>query len=315
MALKIQPPTRRIKKSEESQKVLDALDHYLEDNFEKPMKWLVRFWKDQAAVMLYKDLREIVTGETEPESFFDTWFQDYSKVLADKMTPEWEAAFLQGWGNTSGFHSISLESGSEVLVRSWIKDHTGNLITNCCEEQVKAIRYLVAECQSMNMGSAEAARYIRPTIGLTENQAAANLRHYNSVKERLKTDHPRMKPESVEQKARTSAAKYAERQQRYRAETIARMEIAQAYNQGTDAFIREAIKQDIMPKMEKEWSTALDGHVCKACEELEGVSLDMDGDFKAKNGRKEVTVLLPPLHPRCKCAVKYVEVKVKNEDI
>ena len=32
------------------------------------MKWLVRFWKDQAAVMLYKDLREIVIGEADPQS-------------------------------------------------------------------------------------------------------------------------------------------------------------------------------------------------------------------------------------------------------
>ena len=312
MALMMQARTRVTKKSEESQKVLDALDEYLESNFEEPMRWLVHFWKDQATVMLYKDLRELVVGETEPEDYFDTWFQDYSKVLADKMTPEWEAAFMQGWNNMSELKGIPLESGSEVWVRDWIRNRTGNLVTNCTETQVKAIRYLIAECQSQHMGSAETARYIRPTIGLTEDQAAANLRYYNNVKEKLQKDHPRMKPETIEQRARTSAARYAEKQQRSRAETIARTEIAQAYNNGTDSYIREAIRQERMPKMAKEWSTALDGHVCPACQALEGTAIGMDEEFKTKSGRKEVTVLLPPLHPRCKCAVKYVEVKDEN---
>ena len=50
--LKMRARSRMIKKSVESQKVLEALDNYLESNLDEPMKWLVRFWKDQAAVML-----------------------------------------------------------------------------------------------------------------------------------------------------------------------------------------------------------------------------------------------------------------------
>lgn len=309
---KIRPRSRTVKKSEESQRVLDALDAYLEGNIDEPARWLVRFWQDQAAVMLYRELREIVIGETDPESLFDIWFQDYSKMLSERMTPVWEQAFLEGWKNNSLFCGAEDVISSESWVRSWIVDHTGDLITNCCNEQVSAIRYLIAEAESLNMSSAETARYIRPTIGLTERQAAANLRHYNSVKTQLRADHPRMKEESIERKARTAAAKYAERQQRYRAETIARTEIAQAYNAGADAFIREAMRHDLMPEMEKEWSTALNGRVCKECQALEGVQIGMDDSFEAQSGRKSVTVSLPPLHPRCKCAVKYVEVTGEN---
>lgn len=238
---KIRPRSRAVKKSEESQRVLDALDAYLEGNIDEPVRWLVRFWQDQAAVMLYRELRELVIGETDPESLFDIWFQDYSKMLSEKMTPVWEQAFLEGWKNNSLFCGAEDVISSESWVRSWIIDHTGDLITNCCNEQVSAIRYLIAEAESLNMSSAETARYIRPTIGLTERQAAANLKYYNSIKERLTTDHPRMKPESIERKAREAASKYAERQQRYRAETIARSEIAQAYNHGADAFVRESL--------------------------------------------------------------------------
>lgn len=276
---KIRPRSRAVKKSEESQRVLDALDAYLEGNIDEPVRWLVRFLQDQAAVMLYRELRELVIGETDPESLFDIWFQDYSKMLSEKMTPVWEQAFLEGWKNNSLFCGAEDVISSESWVRSWIVDHTGDLITSCCNEQVSAIRYLIAEAESLNMSSAETARYIRPTIGLTERQAAANLKYYNSIKERLATDHPRMKPESIERKAREAASKYAERQQRYRAETIARSEIAQAYNHGADAFVREAVTAGNLPEMEKEWSTALDGHVCASCAALEGTKIGMDDDI------------------------------------
>lgn len=219
MIRKILPRSKSVRKSEESQRILDALDAYLEGNIDEPMRWLVRFWQDQAAVMLYRDLREIVVGEADPESLFDIWFQDYSKALSEKMTPTWEKAFLEGWKNNSIFYGAEDVISSESWVRSWITDHTGELITNCCNEQVNAVRYLIAEAESLNMSSAETARYIRPTIGLTERQAAANLKYYNSIKEKLTTDHPRMKPESIEQKARAAASKYAGKQQRYRAET------------------------------------------------------------------------------------------------
>lgn len=183
---KIRPRSRAVKKSEESQRVLDALDAYLEGNIDEPVRWLVRFWQDQAAVMLYRELRELVIGETDPESLFDIWFQDYSKMLSEKMTPVWEQAFLEGWKNNSLFCGAEDVISSESWVRSWIVDHTGDLITNCCNEQVSAIRYLIAEAESLNMSSAETARYIRPTIGLTERQAAANLKYYNSMQRKLR---------------------------------------------------------------------------------------------------------------------------------
>lgn len=169
-----------------------------------------------------KDLREIVIGEADPQSLFDQWFSDYSVFLSSKMTASWESAYFAAWNSTADFVALEEKISSEIYVRDWIINRTGNLITNVCSDQVNAVRYLIVEAQSLGMGSDETARYIRPTIGLTERQAAANLRHYNSVKTHLKADHPRMKEESIERKARTAAAKYAERQQRYRAETIAR---------------------------------------------------------------------------------------------
>ena len=196
-------------------------------------------------------------------------------------------------------------------VRSWIVDHTGDLITNCCNEQVSAIRYLIAEAESLNMSSAETARYIRPTIGLTERQAAANLKYYNSIKERLTTDHPRMKPESIERKAREAASN---KERHSSGEGADQADLKYTFiNYGADAFVREAVTAGNLPEMEKEWSTALNGHVCASCAALEGTKIGMDDEFKTVSGRREITTSIPPLHPRCKCAVKYV--RVKNENI
>ena len=162
--LKMRARSRMIKKSVESQKVLEALDNYLESNLEEPMKWLVRFWKDQAAVMLYKDLREIVIGEADPQSLFDQWFSDYSVFLSSKMTASWESAYFAAWNSTAEFVALEEKISSEIYVRDWIINRTGNLITNVCSDQVNAVRYLIAEAQSLGMGSDETARYIRPTV-------------------------------------------------------------------------------------------------------------------------------------------------------
>ena len=47
--------------------------------------------------MLYKDLREIVIGEADPQSLFDQWFSDYSVFLSSKMTASWESAYFAAW--------------------------------------------------------------------------------------------------------------------------------------------------------------------------------------------------------------------------
>lgn len=126
-----------------------------------------------------------------------------------------------------------------------------------------------------------------------------------------------MTDEAVERKAREAAGRYAARQQRTRAETIARTEMATAYNEGNDQYVRQAMRRGQMPRMVKVWSTADDGHVCSACEDLEGVEVGMDDEFKVTVGKRvhrEVATLLPPLHPRCKCAILYEEAE-DNSDI
>lgn len=308
MAFRFMKPKTRIvpiKKSEEDQEVLDKLQEYLDSALEEPVRFLVRFWKDQAAVLTYKELRKIAVSEEFPEEIMKDWRQDYSRLLRDKMTPVWEEAVKAGIQSNPVLQGMRFDT--RELVGDWITEHTAEMVTRVTNDQVKAIRYIVGESVTYKMGADETARYIRPIVGLTEQQTAANIKYYNNIKEQMAADHPRMKPESIEQKARDAAAKYASKQHRTRADTIARTEIITAYHEGNDRGVRECISDGRLPKMKKVWSTSLDAKVCSACQALEGVELDMDKEFSAKSGRKTVTTSIPPLHPRCACAVKYVE--------
>ena len=314
MAIMIDPRRNgrvSVKKSEESQGALDDLDNYIEGNFSEPMKWIAGFWRDQATVITYGELMSIVTDEDVPKKIFNDWFKDYSKLLSSKMTPLWREAMMAAANNNPLAADLGVGfNPADYYVREWITTRSGMLVTACLDEQREAIRYIIGEAKSNLWTPAETARYIRPTIGLTEQQTAANQRYYNTVKEQTRENHPRMTNEAVERKAREAAGRYAAKQQRTRAETIARTEMAMAYNEGNDQYVRQAMRSGLLPVMRKVWATAKDGHVCGACEDLEGVEVGMDDQFKVTIGKRvnrELATLLPPLHPRCKCVIMYEE--------
>ena len=195
---------------------------------------------------------------------------------------------------------------TDVGIRNWIKDRGSEFVTNAVQEQKKAIQRLTMKAVREDLTPNELARVIRPCIGLTERQAQANLKYYNHIKEQMRKEHPRMKEENIVRRARDKALKYAEKQHRYRAETIAQTELAEAYNAGAHQGIKQAQERGYIGHVKKVWVTARQDNVCKFCESVEGVSKEMDEYFDVgKCGR----VLIPPAHPRCRCVVKYVEVK------
>jgi len=299
-----------VKKSAESEAILNALNSYLEDHEAEPVKWLVTMWKDQGNAFGYSQLESIATDEMDPQGIFDKWFQDYSSWVKEKMTDLWQEGFIAGAKDNpwiSGLGDAFNFDTSSTNVREWIIGHGGDLITRCTNDQIEAIRYIIAESRSVGMGSLETARYIRPLIGLTQRQSAANLRFYNNFKTTMAKDHPRMTAESIEQKARAAASRYAARQQRYRAQMIARTENAFAYNRGNDEAIRQAQAKGLLPHLTPYWTTAMDGHVCDVCEDLEGQQIGDDGEFTTTYHGREYTCDLPPMHPNCKCCVEYRE--------
>jgi SPP1 gp7 family putative phage head morphogenesis protein len=142
---------------------------------------------------------------------------------------------------------------------------------------------------------------IRPVIGLTKPQTLANLNYYNAVKEGLLRANPNMRESTAEKRARVAAAKYAGRQHRYRALSIARTELVTAYNHGAYGATKDAQEQGYIGDCKKTWLTADDELVCKICGAMDGESVNIDALFS-------IGVLLPPAHPRCRCGVAYEEI-------
>ena len=299
-------PVRK-KKSQDSQEVLHRLNRYLSENGGEPAEFIARHWKDQATVFSYQEIRQAVLDGYIHEETMELWRQDYSKLVSEKMYPVWKDAIAAG---SLGQPVIDRKAAGMVFninepsVISWLETRGAEFVTNSTETQRKAKK--IADEHTVD----ELAKMIRPCIGLTEAQAKANVRFYDNMVATLKEEHPRMSQDAIEKKAREAQLKYAEKQHRYRAHTIAQTEMAIAYNKGADEGIRQAQAQGLLGVMEKRWSTSGDDNVCDVCRTLEGTQIAMDDEFDFKGrslypGSKRT----PPAHPWCGCAVQYIEVE------
>lgn len=243
------------------------------------------------------------------QQIIDLWMQDYSILVADKLNGVWSDAMAAGMKGQPILDGLAFEFNMQSPgIMRWIKEHGAEFVTNCTQEQKDAIAALVAKKMRDNLTVDELARLIRPCIGLTEAQTKANARYYNNIVATLRKEHPRMNPESIRRKALDAAAKYAERQHRERAMMIAQTECAFAYNRGMDEWIRQAQAEGLLGTVIKKWSTSGDDAVCDICASLDGVEISIDADFDIK-GRIlfKGQHMLPPAHPRCACAVEYIE--------
>lgn len=304
---------KRLKKanSHQAEEVLGRLKSFLDGDFEEPVRILHGFWKDQQDAISYQELREAVKAGVLDKEVYKAWSRDYSILVSRKLRPLWENAIFAGSLNQSALSGVSHNFNIKApRVMEWIQKRGAAFVTAVSEEQKQAIQALLAKKIVESHTVDELARFIRPCIGLTKGQAKANLRYYDNVVATLKKDHPRMKAESIEKKAREAAAKYAERQHRQRAMTIAQTESAFAYNWGAHEEILQAQAQGLMGKTIKRWCTSGDDQVCSTCQAFEGMELDMDKGFPFHGRRLFVGQdMLPPAHPRCACAVEYIEVE------
>lgn len=307
-------PVRKAKKSKAAQEALDRLNAFLNAAEPEPVYWLTRVWDDQQQAITYKELREAILSGHLDEKTLAAWQQDYANFVNDKLKPIWTEAMEAGAAKVMAEHPDFYFNPMEEGIRNWTATHGAEWVTNITDEQREAITSMIDQATTGAWTNDELARAIRPTIGLTKPQAIANLNYYQRVKTHLLEKNPNMKEETATKKAQEAAAKYAGRQHRSRAYTIATTELAYAYNKGADDGVKQAIEQGYMGKTQRVWSTAYDDGVCEICAALEGTTIDMDGEFKFKGnaGHKQT----PPAHPRCRCGVEYREIeppKIKPE--
>lgn len=297
---------------QDTKKILDRLNDYLNKNSAEPVEFLARFWKDQEEVFTYKEIRQAILSEELSEETLHLWMQDYSVMVVERMYPLWQNAMAAGSLGQPIMDAIATNFAFDLntpSVLSWINERGAEFVTSVTNEQKQAIESLLTQHVNGAYTVDELSRVIRPCVGLTEPQAKANLRYYQSVKAKLRELHPKMKTESIRRKALDAAIKYAERQHRDRALVIAQTEMAFAYNRGADEGIRQAQGQNLLGVMEKRWSTSGDDNVCDICRALDGTQIQMDEEFDFKGkllfaGQRKT----PPAHPRCACAIQYIEI-------
>jgi Phage Mu protein F like protein. len=298
-----------VRKEDIENKALQALRTFLDGKEPLLVQFLQRTWKHQGAAITYKEIREAILSAKmgtgiENIPFFnqtmDLWQQDYARVVVERIAPAWEKAARQATGKiieqVSGLQLRGYEDG----IRSWINDVSATFITNTTETQINALKHVVRRAAEFNDLSVDTlAHTIRPMIGLTEPQARANMNYFQSMIEN-----------GVSEKVAVNrAAKYAEKQHRYRAYDIARTELAYAYNHGADVAVREAQKIGLLGEMKKQWITAEDERVCSVCGQLDGITIEMSAEFDFSTKLTYPGIRLQaPAHPKCRCVVIYIEV-------
>lgn len=261
MAILIRPGKRfRKARAGNGAEILKKLEDYLKTASSEPVELLCGFWKDQSNAITYQELRQAVLDGELDEKTADEWMQDYSLLVQGKLNGMWQNAIIAGSTSQPIIQALAdmdyIFSTKQVL--GWIQERGAELVTQCTDTQKEAIKVFLERTVRERHSVDELAKMIRPCIGLTKPQAQANLKYYENMVKTLREQHPRMKAESIQKKARTAAMKYAERQHRQRADNIAQTEMAYAYNKGADESVRQAQEQKLIGEVIKRWSTSGD---------------------------------------------------------
>lgn len=294
---------RKAKKPKAGKDALTKLNDYLNANTAEPMYWLHNMFTNQQNAITYKELREAIQHGYLDEKTLQAWQQDYANFVNTHLAPVWQQA-AQAGAATHAKEWVFDAMGDGIT--SWIKDRGASWVTSISDDSRQAIQALIGAGASGQYTVDELSRAIRPVIGLTKPQAEANLKYYTQVRDGLLANNPNMKKATAEKAAKDAAMKYAARQHRYRAYTIATTEMSFAYNFGYTEYIKQAQTAGYMGDGYLVVDVAGDDEVCPVCSSMEGQQIPLDQPFQGKaifQGQKNI----PPFHPRCRCATHFEE--------
>lgn len=296
-------PEAHIQKSTEASKALRLLRSFLDKNEPGLVRFLLNTWNSQGNAITYKELREaILNGDLDPK-LLEEWMQDYSRFVVKYLHPQWEEAMIVANTALEAKYPAWYFNPMADGVRNWVDTHAAEFVTNVTTTQIEALRAVVQRAAVLeDMSVDELSRAIRPMIGLTKPQATANMNYYEKL--RASGVSPKQ--------AREKSIRYAARQHRQRAYTVARTELASAYNQGAYEGTKQAQAAGLIGAVVKVWCTADDERVCSICGSLEGVEVAMDDDFNGAS-RSWSTRRTAPAHPGCRCAIIYNEISAPEK--
>ena len=296
-------PRNLVQKSPEELLALAALRAFLDPEEPELVALLVNLWHHQGRAITYKQLREAILYGDISVIDWEQWQQDYAKFVTVYLRPKYVEAMQAAAAEIQRRHPDWYFDPYAEGVREWCETRAASFVTEVTATQVDGLRTVIQRAAVMQDMSVDSlSRVIRPMVGLTKPQAAANLKYYQKL----------IEDGMSQKKARDKAIRYASRQHRYRGYNIARTELAFAYNQGSYEGTKQAQAKGYMGETVKVWCTADDERVCQICGALEGsqVAMDEDFDFDTKLAGSENPTIrrVPPAHPNCRCAVIYKEI-------
>ena len=280
------------RKARNPQQTLNDLDAYLRTVGDKPVRWLAREVQSWGEFSYDEIAALIESGQLD--ALID-WQERWVGVVNGTLAPMWLKAIEEA--SRKATNGMTVLSDSNDYVRAWVNSHGGELITLLSDESRKAISNLLLRGQGLRMAPRDIAKDIRPLIGLTDRQAQANVKYKDRVYQKYLDNG--MNESKAREHSEAAALRYAGKQHRYRAESIVLTENAFAYNRGAHMGVSQSIADGYMGRCEMVWTTAGTNRVCGRCMELKDTvvgTTDQSG------------VTIPPLHPRCRCAIMYREV-------
>lgn len=296
-------PRNLVQKSAAERLALAALRAFLDPEEPELVALLVNLWHHQGRAITYKQLREAILYGDISVIDWEQWQQDYAKFVTLYLRPKYVEAMQAAAAEIQRRHPDWYFDPYAEGVREWCETRAASFVTEVTATQVDGLRTVIQRAAVMQDMSVDSlSRVIRPMVGLTRPQAAANLKYYQKL----------IEDGMSQKKARDKAIRYASRQHRYRGYNIARTELAFAYNQGSYEGTKQAQAKGYMGETVKVWCTADDERVCQICGALEGSQVAMDEDFDFDTrlaGPANPTIRrVPPAHPNCRCAVIYKEI-------
>lgn len=282
--------------------ILRKLRRFLDSAEPSLVYFLVNLWNAQGKAITYKELREAILAGDISEEYLKQWQQDYNKFVVKHLLPAWEEAMIAATDDLAAKYPEWYFNPMSDGIKNWTKAHSAEFVTNVTQTQMDGLRAVVrraAKLEDQNVDSL--ARTVRSMVGLTKPQAEAALNYYESLLENG----------VKKEKAQELAMRYASRQHRDRGYSIARTEMATAYNQGYYAGTKQAQAAGYMGECEKTWCTADDERECEYCNSLEGKTIALDDDFDFPTRLSVPTIRkVPPAHPKCRCGVLIKEIPI-----
>ena len=191
-------------------------------------------------------------------------------------------------GLNTQFNISSSFAMKNPRAQAWARANSSRLITQIGEDTRKGIQQVIGSAYDLGLAPRKTAQVIRGMVGLTERQTQAVFKFSNKlIKEGRKTDQ-----------VLRMTNRYHDKLLRYRANNIARTEIANAANEGLIESWRQASDQGLLdPKNTNvEWLAAFDDRICPVCAELGGTIYSYEDIEKG-------VAFAPPAHPMCRCTL------------